>query len=108
MKKLNDNVFLNKIVQRIKNGDYDEKLVYPFMTRELLFNAIKSRLDKKIATGGTPILNENEVKECISDTKETALNIIALYLKLGFMEKTDNGYQFTKKWNSAVKAAYRS
>lgn len=108
MKKLNDNVFLNKMIQKIKNGEYDEQFIYPFMTRELLFNAIKSRLDKKISTGGTPILNDSEVKECISDTKETAINIIAVYLKLGFMEKTSSGYQFTKKWNSAIKAAYRS
>jgi hypothetical protein len=107
MKKLNDNVFLNKMIQKIKNGEYDEQLTYPFMTRELLFNAIKYRLDKKISTGGTPILNEAEVKECVADTKETSLNIIALYLKLGFMEKTSTGYQYTKKWNSAVKAAYR-
>lgn len=108
MKKLNDNVFLNKMIQKIKNGEFDEQFIYPFMTRELLFNAVKGRLDKKIITGGTPILSESEVKECIADTKETSLNIIALYLKLGFMEKTTTGYQFTKKWNSAVKAAYRS
>jgi len=106
MKNINNEVFLNKIMQRIKSGDFDKYLTLPFMTRDLLVQIIKGRLTKKIDTGGTPILSDNDLKECIADVKETALGIIVLYIKLGFIEKTETGYEFTEKGHLAVKAAY--
>jgi len=48
MKNLNNDVFLNKITQRIKNGDFDTQLSLPFMTKELLYISIKNKLQKKI------------------------------------------------------------
>jgi len=107
MKNINDNVFLNKIGQRIKLGDFDVYLTIPFMTRDLLFFSIKGKLEKKISTGGTPILNDIEIKECLLDVKDTAVNIIKCYIKLGFMEKTEEGFIFTKKFDLAKKAAYK-
>jgi hypothetical protein len=47
MKNINNDVFLNKITQRIKNGDFDTYLTFPLMTRELLFLSIKARITKK-------------------------------------------------------------
>jgi hypothetical protein len=108
MKNLNTDVFLNKITQRIKNGDFDVYLTLPFMTRELLYLSIKSRIDKKISTGGTPILNDNEVKDCLAEVKETAVNIVATYLKMGFMVRTEDGFEFSPKGYLAIKAAYKS
>jgi len=108
MKSINNDVFLNKIAQRIKNGDFDVYFTIPFMTRDLLSHAIKGRLDKKITTGGTPILSDTEIKDCLAETKETAVNIIATYLKLGFMVRTETGFEFTEKGYLAIKAAYKS
>jgi len=108
MKSINNDVFLNKISQRIKNGDFDVYLTVPFMTRDLLSHVIKGRLDKKITTGGTPILSDTEIKDCLAETKETAVNIIATYLKLGFMVRTETGFEFTEKGYLAIKAAYKS
>jgi len=108
MKNINNDVFLNKIEKRIKNGDFDAYLTLPFMSRDLLIQTIKGRLKKKIDTGGTPILSDNDLKECIGDVKETAVFICAIYLKLEFMVKTETGYEFTEKGHLAVKAAYRS
>jgi hypothetical protein len=108
MKTINNNVFLSKISQKIKNGEYDTQLSLPFMTKELLYITIRDKIQKKIDTGGTPILSEAEVKECIADVKESAVNIIALYLKLGFMKKTENGFEMTEKMQLAIKAAYRA
>ena len=108
MKNLNNNVFLNKIYQKIKNGEFDNDLNLPFMTKELLYVSIKNKIQKKIDTGGTPILSNNEIKDCISEIKETALYIVSIYLKLGFMKRTDEGYEFTDKMSKAIKAAYRS
>lgn len=108
MKNINNDVFLNKISQRIKNGDFDVYLTIPFMTRDLLQFSIKGRIDKKHATGGTPILNDAEIKDCLAEVKETALNIIAVYLKSGFMVRTEEGLEFTEIGYKAIKAAYKS
>lgn len=108
MKNINNNVFLNKISQRVKNGDFDAYLTLPFMTRELFISSIKGRIDKKIATGGTPILSDTELRDCLAETKETAVSIIAIYLKMGFMIKTEEGYEMTEKMQLAIKTAYRT
>lgn len=108
MKSINNDVFLSKISQRIKNGDFDTYLTLPFMTRDLLQLTIKGKIDKKITTGGTPILSDTEIKECLNDVKETALNIIVCYIKNGFMIRTETGLEFTERGQLAVKAAYRS
>ena len=108
MKNINNDVFLNKITQRIAAGDFDTYLTLPFMTRNLLVSSIKGRLDKKINTGGTPILSDTEIKDCLAEIKETAANIISIYVKLGFMIRTDTGWEFTKLGDLAVKTAYRS
>ena len=108
MKNINNDVFLNKINQRIKNGDFDAYLTLPFMTRDLLLFNIKGRLNKKITTGGTPVLSDKEIKEAIDDVKEAAVYTVAIYLKLGFMVKTETGFEFTEKGYLAIKAAYKS
>jgi hypothetical protein len=108
MKKINDDVFLSKITQRINSGDFDVYFTIPFMTRDLLFHCVKGKLDKKITTGGTPILNDNDLKDCLEEVKETALNIIACYIKNGFMVRTETGLEFTEKGNLAIRAAYKS
>ena len=108
MKNLNNDVFLSKITQRIRHGDFDTHLTLPFMTRDLLFSSIKGRIDKRVATGGTPILNDNEIKDCLAEVKETAMNIISIYLKLGFMKRTEAGFEFSDKFYLAIKTAYKS
>jgi len=106
MKNINKNVFLNKISEKIKQGEFDIYLTIPFMSRDLLFYSIKGRIDKKIDTGGTPILSDAEIKDCISEAKETATNIIACYIKNGFMKRTEEGLEFTEKGYLAIKSAY--
>jgi predicted small metal-binding protein len=108
MKNINNDVFYNKIMQRVKNGDFDAYLTIPFMTRDLFSKSLKGRLDKKMNTGSTPILSDAEIKDCLAETKETAANIIVTYLKCGFMVRTEDGFEFTEKVYKAIKQAYRS
>lgn len=103
MKNINNNVFFNKINERINNGDFDVYLTLPFMSRALLLSSIKGRLKKKNETAGTPILSDAELRDCIEEVKETALHIIATYLQFGFIEKTETGIQFTEKGILAIK-----
>ena len=108
MKNINNDVFLSKITQRVKDGDFDVYLTLPFMTQELFINSLKGRITKKIDTGGTPILSDTEIRDCIAETKETAVFIVAIYLKLGFMEKIEDEFVFTEKGYLAIKTAYKS
>ena len=85
MENPNNKVFLNKIAERIKDGDFDKYLTLPFMTKELFYTRIKDNIDRKISTGGTPILTDIEVKECIEETKRTAVATFALFIKEGII-----------------------
>ena len=104
MKNINDHVFIIKISQRINQGDFDVYLNLPFMSKELLLSTMKSRLEKKIAVGGSATLNDIDIKDCLAEVKETALNIIALYLKLEFIVRTETGIEFTEKGLKAIKS----
>ena len=107
MKNTNDNVFFNKISQKIKRGDFDQYFTLPFMSKELLMASIKAKLDKKTATGATPILSDADIQDSIQEVKETALNILSLYIKNEFVTVTEKGLEFTKKGYSAIKEAYK-
>lgn len=107
MRNINNEVFLSKINQRMQNGDFDIYLTMPFMTRDLLYASLKFKIAKKISTGGTPILTDAEIRECLLDVKEAAVAICKIYLTLGFMEKTETGFIFTEKGYLALRAAYK-
>jgi len=104
MKGINDNVFIIKLIQRINKGDFDVYLNLPFMSRDLFLSTIKTKLKEKILVGNKPILSDVEIKDCIAEVKETALNIIALYLKLEFIVRTETGIEFTEKGLKAIKS----
>jgi hypothetical protein len=87
----NNNVFLTKIAEKLKHGDFDKYLTIPFMTQELILISIKAKFARKIESGGTPILNDAEVKDCIMQAKETAATTCAIFVKFGIVEQTDEG-----------------
>jgi len=106
MKNANGEVFLSKISQRINNGDFDVYLTVPFQTKELLFASIKTRLVNKILAAGSAVLTDHEIRECIKESENSALDIIGLYFKLGFIEKTEDGINITETGYTAIKQSY--
>lgn len=107
MENPNNRVFLSKIAQRIKDGDFDKYLSLPFMSKELLYVRIKDRIERKIKTGGTPILTDYEIKECLEETKQTAVATFAMFLKEGLIVKSETGFELTPKGELAVKSTYK-
>jgi len=105
MKEEKDEIFLNKINERIQRGDFDIYFKIPFMSRELLYITIKEKLNKKIKSKGTPILNDSEIRECISSVKEYAVHVFYIFLKFGFIIKTESGYKLTEKGKLALKTS---
>jgi len=103
MTNTNNGVFLRKISEKIKNGDYDKYFTIPFMSQNLLIASIKTKLFKKIAKGNTPVLTDSEIMLCMQEVKETAVNIFSVYIQSGILEKTENGYELSKRGKIAIK-----
>jgi len=95
MKTEKNIVFLNKMLTKIKDGEFDDQLNLPFMSKELFYSAIKSKLLTKIETGGTPVLNDAEVKDVLLAVKETALQTSAIFIKNKIMVKGIDGWELS-------------
>lgn len=107
MKTKNNDVFLNKINEKINEGLFDSYFTLPFMSRRLFLATVKERINKKINTGSSPILSDKELKDCLEDTKHIAVSIFAIYLDKGFIVRTEEGFSFTELGHRAIKASYR-
>jgi len=88
-------VFLKKIKEKIAKGDFDNDISVPFTNKQLVYASIKSRIDKKIETGGTPLLSDTEIREAIKDTKEVAAITFEIFKKTGIIVKTEEGWDLS-------------
>ena len=59
-------IFLGRLMGRIDKGEFDKRLEIPFASKKLLKAVVKSKIDKKLETGATPILSENNLGSWIS------------------------------------------
>jgi len=103
MDKEKSQVFLVKIGDKIKNGDYDKEFTIPFMTKELVYFSIKARVDKKLETKATPLLTDAEIKDAIKDAKETATITASLFIKNGILIKGVDGYELSSIAKKAIR-----
>jgi hypothetical protein len=88
-------LFLDEMYEKISSGEYDKEMTIPFMTKNLIYAAIKSRVNRKIEIGGTPILTKSEIKDALRDARETAVVVASIFLKNGILEKTEDGYDLS-------------
>ena len=98
-------VFLVKMKEKIKQGNYNEFLNVPFLSQELLYHTIKTKFSKKVDSGGTPILTDVDIKECINEAKETAINTLKIFLETGLVVITDEGLKVSEKGKNAIQQA---
>jgi hypothetical protein len=97
------NTFLAKMKGEIKRGEYDKYLTIPFMSKELLYAAIKAKCHHKEELGHNPLLTESEIKLCINDAKETAIEIANLFINIGILEKTIEEYDVSEIGKALIK-----
>jgi hypothetical protein len=95
-------VFFTKVLEKIKRGYYDQYISL-FVSRELIYSSIKARVNKKIETGATPLLNEAELKDAIKDAKETGDLIISIFLDKGILASSTEGIILSEKGNKLLK-----
>ena len=95
-------VFSEKIKEKIYNGDFDDEISIPFMSRKLIKSSIDSRINKKLETGGTPLLSDSEIDAAVIDAKETAVSTTQIFIELGIITKTEEGYEVPEKVKKAL------
>lgn len=91
------NVFLTKMSEKVNNGEYDNYLTIPFLSRKLLISSFKARINKKIETNATPLLSDVEIIDSINDAKEVATATAKIFLELGLLKETENGIEVSEK-----------
>jgi len=99
--------FLLNCKTKIDQGVYDKDLVLPFISKEKLYNAIEKKINERLKSGSTPILTDNEIESMIKDMKESSGTAFYLFVKYGFLEKVENGYELSKKGKLAIKTALK-
>ena len=101
--KKSENVFLTKISEQLANGVYDKYLTIPFMSKNLVYACIKEKLENKITSGGTPILNDGEIMMCVNEAKETAVETYALFGRVGMFKEGLDGKEISQLAKLSIK-----
>jgi hypothetical protein len=96
-------VFLSKMSEKINNGEFDYALTIPFISRELIYSSVLARIEKKIETKATPLLNDTEVKDAINDAREIAAHTALIFFHNGMLEIKDGEFVLTEKGHMYVK-----
>lgn len=102
MDKEKAGIFLTRVNIRIDKGEFDKSLNIPFASRRLLKSLINSKIEKKVETGATPILSENNIEECVKEVRETAVETTGAFLKIGILVKTDGVIKVAEKWSKIL------
>jgi hypothetical protein len=96
-------IFLDRILERIDNGEFDEHLNIPFSSKKLLKSLVRSKMARKVETGATPILSDTDLWNCVSEIRETAAVSTAVFLKLGLLvEGKDGKFEVPEKFRNLV------
>lgn len=84
-------IFLDRVLARIDNGEFDQHLNIPFASRKLLKSLVESKMTKKVETGSTPVLSDTDLWHCVEEVRETAAHTASIFFKKGILVKDENG-----------------
>ena len=101
-------IFLGRIKKKINEGGYDEYLTLPFMSKNKLYFLIEKKVNEREESGSTPILTKKEIETLIEDMKEVSVFTFHLFVKNGFLQKTEKGWGLTKKGAIAIRQSILS
>jgi len=96
-------IFLTRFINRLETGEFDKDLDIPFASRKLLLALVKAKINKKVETGGTPILSNINIDECISEVREQSAFTLSIFGKFGLLEERDGKKQLSEKWIKFLK-----
>lgn len=98
-------IFLSNINKQINEGQFDNEINIPFMSRDLIRSAVQKRMDRKIETGSTPFLSTREIEDSVQDARKIAVETAAIFLEMGLLERTEEGIQVSNKWKGFIQSA---
>jgi hypothetical protein len=83
--------FLDRLLDRIDNGEFDEHLNIPFASRKLLKSLVEAKMAKKVETNATPVLSDTDLWNCVSEVRETAAYTASILFEKGLLVKDERG-----------------
>jgi len=96
-------LFLNKIYEKIKNGEFDYAISM-FVSRELIYSSIKARVLQKIETEATPLLTDTQIKDAIKDAQDIGVKTMELFCKIGLIKMTEECFIFPEKYKKLLRS----
>jgi len=84
-------IFLDRILNRIDNGEFDEHLNIPFASRKLLKSLVEAKMARKVETKSTPVLSDTDLWNCVSEVRETAAYTASVLFENGLLVKDEKG-----------------
>lgn len=91
MKQEKVKIILDRIMERIDNGEFDKDLKIPFASKKMLKGLVESKMDIKLETNSTPILSDNDLDECVKEVRETAAHTASIFVKKGILVPDEDG-----------------
>ena len=95
-------IFLDRVLNRIEIGEFDEHLSLPFASKKMLKILVEEKMQKKVETKSTPVISEKELFDLIDDIRETAAQTTATFIRVGILKENAKGiiprYQISDKW----------
>jgi len=91
MKEDTAKIFLDRVLNRIDSGEFDEHLNIPFASRKLLRSLVESKMAKKVETNSTPVLSDTDLWNCVAEVRETAAHTASVFVKKGILVNDENG-----------------
>ena len=95
-------IFLDRTLKRVDNGEFDEHLSIPFASQKLMKAVITDRMNKKIENNSTPVFSDTELYEIVGEVRDTAAETAALLSNIGIMADEGNGMGISKKWQEKL------
>ena len=95
-------IFLDRTLQRVDDGEFDEHLSIPFASKKLMKANIEAQMKLKIETNSTLVFSDAELYEIVGDVRESAAQTVAAFIKIGILEETKDGYGISEKWSKVI------
>lgn len=95
-------IFLERTLNRVDSGEFDEHLSIPFASRKLMKAVIVEKMKQKVENNSTPVFSDTELYEIVGEVRETAAYTAATFAKMGLLTDDGTGYGVDKEWQEKL------
>ena len=95
-------IFLDRTLKRVENGEFDEHLSIPFASRKLMKAVIVEKMKQKVEKNATPVFSDTELYEIVGEVRETAAYTASVLSKVGILSDNGDGFGLDTKWQEKL------